>query len=267
VHFRKLTTYLFISFGLHALLIWFAIHKKPEQSKPKQKVVQVSLIHLPPKELPKPKTRKTVVEAMPDANNQVPTEPANLAETNNSVKEETLAPMANEQQPSQGAPRRQEGINLFPDRAISGVASGVPDTGEGSAPSNNDNVEGVKGGSKTALNTVEFKYASFFNRVKRDIQSQWHPLPIIYREDPTGTRILFKDRWTLLYITLDDKGYILSIRVATSSGVELLDEEAMNSFRRCYQFPNPPAGLIADGQISFYFGFSVTREGRGGILW
>ncbi len=69
-----------------------------------------------------------------------------------------------------------------------------------------------------------------------------------------------------MYITLDEEGNFLDIKVTKSSGVDFLDEEAIRSVVRCIQFPNPPKGLIKDGRVEFYFGFQVIRGG-GFLLW
>lgn len=273
---RTILPYILISVVLHATLLYLGIKKAEETpKKEKREVVQVSIIHLPPKE--KPKAEKQIV-SLSRHNGQEPTEPAHLSEENNSVAEETVARQAGEPQESvagtgetggdvpQTDPKG-EGINLFPQDAISGVAresSGTGGNSSGNAGSG-DHVDGVKEGGSTALNAVEFKFASFFNRVKKDISGQWRPLPILYRLDPTG-RLLDQERRTLLYVVLDDKGNILKITLYKSSGVDFLDDEAVRSVLACQQFPNPPKGLIRDGRVEFFFGFQVYRGG-GLLQW
>ena len=46
-----------------------------------------------------------------------------------------------------------------------------------------------------------------------------------------------------LFFSLDRKGQVLAIRVATSSGSAALDEEAMALVRRAQPFPPPPPEL------------------------
>lgn len=145
-------------------------------------------------------------------------------------------------------------INIFPDL---GTLSQAP-----SAPMN-DHIEDVEEGEGTFLNTHAFKYAGFFNRVKRDVSSMWRPLPILRMNDPTGKKYGHLDRNTVLSVTLDSEGYIIGVAVKQSSGVEVLDNEAIAAFMRCRQFPNPPKGMVEDGRIKFDFGFHVSFKGGG----
>jgi TonB family protein len=144
-------------------------------------------------------------------------------------------------------------LKLFPDeRVISKIAS---------APFA-DAVEDVDEGEGTFLNTFAFKYAIFYNRVKRDVANRWHPMVELRRRDPTGNIYGHRNRKTVLDIILDKEGRVLSATVRSSCGVDFLDKEAINSFRRVRQFPNPPSGLIKDGRVRFNFGFEVSFNRR-----
>lgn len=130
----------------------------------------------------------------------------------------------------------------------------------------NDYVEGVPEGDGTFLNTKEFKYATFFYRVKDSVASRWEDMALreYRRRDPTGNIYGTRDRATLLHIQLDRAGRIEDIRVEQSSGVDFLDSVAVQAFRMAEPFPNPPAGIAdADGNIRFNFQFVVTMRGRG----
>ena len=171
---KTILPYLLLSLVFHATLLYFGI-KRAQEDKPKEKkqVVQVSFIHLSPN--PKPKKEKQII-SLPRANKEIPKEDAHLSEENNSVAEETIARSANSTGEKDGNVSQPnpsgEGVNLFPQGAISDVARDLSGTGGNS--NNGDYIEGVKGGSETALNTVEFKFASFFNRVKKDISIELH---------------------------------------------------------------------------------------------
>ncbi|MBU8900073.1 energy transducer TonB [Corallococcus sp. H22C18031201] len=130
----------------------------------------------------------------------------------------------------------------------------------GAAP--NDNLRDVDEGDATMLNTREWKYASFFNRVKQSVGMHWNPNQQMQMRDPTGSTYSGKDRYTLLSITLDEKGQVKDIQVDKSSGLDFLDMEAVSSFKRAQPFPNPPSGLLGqDATVRFQFGFFLEMGG------
>jgi TonB family protein len=130
----------------------------------------------------------------------------------------------------------------------------------GAAP--NDHLQDVEEGDGTYLNTREWKYASFFNRVKQSVGMHWDPNAKIRVRDPTGRIYSGKDRVTLVKVTLDEKGMVEDIRVEKSSGLDFLDMEAVASFQRAQPFPNPPAGLLEpDSRVRFSFGFYIEMGG------
>jgi TonB family protein len=131
----------------------------------------------------------------------------------------------------------------------------------GAAP--NDHLKDVEEGEGTFLNTKEWKYATFFNRVKQAVGRNWDPSEPLRQRDPTGEIYGGRDRYTILNITLGRDGLVKDIKVQRSCGVDFLDEAAVVSFRRAQPFPNPPPGLMgADGTVTFPFGFYLETGGR-----
>ncbi len=131
----------------------------------------------------------------------------------------------------------------------------------GAAP--NDHLRDVEQGEGTFLNTREWKYATFFNRVKQAVGRNWDPNEPLRQRDPTGEIYGGRDRYTILDITLGGDGLVKDIKVQRSSGVDFLDEAAIVSFRRAQPFPNPPPGLMGkDGTVTFPFGFYLETGGR-----
>ncbi|MEI7706362.1 MAG: TonB family protein [Deltaproteobacteria bacterium] len=127
-----------------------------------------------------------------------------------------------------------------------------------------DHVEGVDVGDATFLNTREWKYAGFFNRVKQNVAEVWNPMDAARVRDPTGSRYFNKDRTTILSVTLNPQGSIAEIKVARSSGLDFLDQTAIDAFEKAQPFVNPPPGLAdSRGFISFTFGFHVATGGGG----
>lgn len=125
-------------------------------------------------------------------------------------------------------------------------------------------MDDVPEGEGTFLNTREWKYSSFFNRVKQNVGMHWNPNTVVRSRDPTGEVFLYKDRYTVLSVSLDSQGLLKEVAVDRSSGVDFLDGEAMAAFRRAQPFPNPPPGLRNErGEVRFTFGFflEVNRAG------
>jgi TonB family protein len=119
-----------------------------------------------------------------------------------------------------------------------------------------DHLEGVDVGEGTFLNTREWKYASYFNRIKQAVATAWDPNSVLRLRDPTGERFAYKDRTTILAVTLNDQGSLTDVRVQRTSGVDFLDHTALDAFQKAQPFVNPPRGLAdSHGEIKFTFGF------------
>ena len=126
-----------------------------------------------------------------------------------------------------------------------------------------DHITNVPEGDGTFLNTKEFKYATFFYRVRDSVAGHWDDLVAqeYRRRDPTGRIYGVRDRATLLKIELSLDGRLTGVWVANSSGVEFLDAVAVQAFRLAEPFPNPPAGIADDdGSIRFTFQFTVVQS-------
>ncbi len=144
--------------------------------------------------------------------------------------------------------------NLLPSPAVLDKISGA---------AANDHLSDVEEGEGTYLNTKEWKYASFFNRVKQSVGMHWNPGAPLRVRDPTGNIYGGRDRYTVLNVTLTDHGQVKEIFVEKSSGLDFLDLEAIKSFERAQPFPNPPPGLVtADANVRFSFGFFLEMSGN-----
>ena len=128
-----------------------------------------------------------------------------------------------------------------------------------------DHVEDVDEGEENQFNARRWVYATFFNRMKRQVAQNWDPAGVWRQEDPEGKHHGFKSRVTQLRVSLDGKGGVKKILIVTPSGVDALDEEAIRAFKSAQPFPNPPAALVdGDGLITFEFGFyfEINNEKR-----
>ena len=126
-----------------------------------------------------------------------------------------------------------------------------------------DYLKNLDDGDATALNAKKFKFASFFNRVKRQVQPEWNPSTVYVRHDPSGNVYGVKDRVTVLRVHLAPDGKLIGSNVVTSSGVDFLDDEAVAAFTRSQPYGNPPKELVeTDGQIHFTFAFIFELSGK-----
>jgi TonB family protein len=126
-----------------------------------------------------------------------------------------------------------------------------------------DDLDDAETGDFTALNTRKWKYAGFFNRMKRQVAQSWHPDVVYGRHDPTGKVYGAKDRVTVLQVSLTPTGSLAKVYVVKASGVEFLDDEAERAFREAQPFPNPPSALVdaRSNLITFSFGFNFQIGG------
>lgn len=119
-----------------------------------------------------------------------------------------------------------------------------------------DKLDNVDDGDGTFLNTREWKYATYFNRIKQAVSSTWNPQRALDQRDPDRSLFGSRDRYTLLTVTLDNTGSLKDVVVKKTSGVEFLDKTTIEAFKRAQPFANPPPGIVEpNGEIRFTFGF------------
>lgn len=182
------------------------------------------------------------------------------------------------------APAEQGGELAQPGRLASPPPGGAPSAGAPPAPSSpsnpalapspqqlaraigsgtQDHLKDIDDGEQTALNAKKWKFASFFNRVKQQVREHWRPAEQYRRRDPTGAIYGQKDRYTLLRVQLTPEGKLANVALEMPSGIEFLDDEAIEAFKLAQPFPNPPKQLVEEGSgtISFRFGFFFELAG------
>ena len=124
-----------------------------------------------------------------------------------------------------------------------------------------DYLKDVDDGEDTALNSKRWKFASFFNRVKKQVADHWHPEEAYRKSDPNGSIYGSKNRLTILRVQLKPDGTLANVALESPSGVEFLDDEAIEAFKQAQPFPNPPLQLVEQGTINFRFGFLFELSG------
>lgn len=125
----------------------------------------------------------------------------------------------------------------------------------------NDYLEDLPLGDFTQLNTQEYEFYGFYHRIREKLEQFWgrniqEQADKIYKQ---GRSIASENNLiTGLIIHLDSNGEIVEIVVKSTSGLEELDEAAINSFNQAGPFPNPPAGMLQNGKATIEWGFVVN---------
>ncbi len=121
------------------------------------------------------------------------------------------------------------------------------------ASTTNDNLENVESDLMTRLNTKEYRYFGYYNRIKTQLNHWWVP-----KVQQKFTKMLRQGRTiasednkvTKLVITLNDAGRLVKVQVMGESGIKDLDDAAIEAFRSAAPFPNPPKGMVdKDGLV------------------
>lgn len=136
----------------------------------------------------------------------------------------------------------------------------------GAEATSTDKLEGVQQTLKTALNTKEYKYYGYYQRIKTQLNQWWQPevkqrvsrLMTQGRTVAAASDGKTRNRVTKLIIVLNDVGTLVTVQVIGESGIRDLDETAIEAFRQAAPFPNPPRGMIEnDGHIRIRWDFVV----------
>jgi len=164
--------------------------------------------------------------------------------------------------PGQAGPQGQpgaEGAERRLDLRPSAAMYEPPQQAVGSGGSR-DYLPGVEEGENTFLNTREWKYAGFLNRIFDEVGQHWHPevSKAIEARDPTLQRFLYRDRRTELAVKLDGQGHLIDIHVVRESGATFLDEAVKKAWREAQPFANVPRGVLNErGELDIRVGYIV----------
>jgi len=168
-----------------------------------------------------------------------------------------------------------DGGNTSAASATQAAAETLPEPGFGSQPKigkaleqgeksilqkGNANMLGpdVAVSADTILNTDEYVYSSFFNRMRDAIAGYWQPRVLEIIESRHNSKMGPGIYRTDLRIFISRDGQVLDVSMKNSSGVKELDTAATSSVFLAHQFQNPPAELFAkDPRADIEFGFYV----------
>ncbi len=122
-----------------------------------------------------------------------------------------------------------------------------------------DYIKDVNIGIQTLLSAREFVYYSYYQRIKEQLRQHWEPtvrekVKIMVRK---GRALASSnDRMTQVMIILNSNGDLERVDVLGQSGVQDLDDAAVEAFRKSAPFPHPPKGIVeSDGRIRIRWDF------------
>lgn len=131
-----------------------------------------------------------------------------------------------------------------------------------------DFIIGAEIGPMTILNTQEFKYSSYYERIKEIVVENWRPLIRkaikLVKSDENKYGVLdIGFKITKLEIYLNSKGEITGIKVVQSSGFDSFDQAAQKAFRKSAPFAFPPTELVKNNRFLIRWDFCVSVEAAG----
>lgn len=133
----------------------------------------------------------------------------------------------------------------------------------GPTAATDDRLADVAKGDNTVLSTREFKFYSYYHRIKETLRQYWKPnverkLAMLWSR---GTQMRDAELVTQVIVMLDKSGAVARITRMGSSGLQDLDDAAMEAFKQAAPFPNPPAGMIdPDGYVRIRWDFILRTE-------
>lgn len=141
-------------------------------------------------------------------------------------------------------------------------ASTLAKAGNGESATD-DFLEDVAIGTQTLLNAQEFKYYSFYARVREKLSERWQirlrqEINHIQAQNLSLTNSTHK---TSVRVFLKPDGYLKKIQILGSSGLEGLDKAATDAFKLAAPFPNPPKDMLdEEGMLSIRWEFVIVSD-------
>lgn len=153
-------------------------------------------------------------------------------------------------------------------RSPSSESANTSKKGEGYSATD-DYLPHIAIGANTLLNTREYKYASFYERIREKLNHQWKRLvrsemDQLYLQ---GVHNIEGERITKLRIHLSENGKVVKIEKYGSAGYRELDRAAVQAFEVAGPFANPPQDLLEGPQnlVSIDWHFVIVGGSSTGI--
>jgi TonB family protein len=126
-----------------------------------------------------------------------------------------------------------------------------------------DYVTGMKDSERTLLNTKEYVFYGYFERIRSRLDLAWgstlkDQLTRFYRK---GRRLASEIEYTTkTLVTLNSIGEVVRVQVLAESGARDLDDAAVHAFNKAGPFPNPPRGIVdSDGKVKIRWDFVLRN--------
>lgn len=224
-----------------------------------RKEIPVEVVNLSPKEYEK--IRKQIVQTQLVKPSEKAAEDAFLGKQTQVVDRQTraknvdrfkqarparLADVGQKSNQTKAAPKKLSDLGVHMNFKPLGNIDPNKRNEPGQESASNDHVN-LDEGAQALLNTKEFKYYTFYQRIRQQLEQFWEPgLRERMKKMFAKGRALAadKDHSTKLVVVLNDRGVITRILVENTSGVGDLDQAAIDAFNRAGPFPNPPQGLL-----------------------
>ncbi len=91
------------------------------------------------------------------------------------------------------------------------------------------------------------------------VHRRWQPNIIINLMDPDATPETYSGRVTVVSVRINRHGEVLDVRVRKSSGIDFIDDEAINTLHAASPLPEPPKHLLIGGEVKFDIRFVLGR--------
>lgn len=115
-----------------------------------------------------------------------------------------------------------------------------------------DYIDGVKQSDRTALNTREYAFFGYHQRIRQRLEQEWTKMlrETLVRFYRGGRQLASETEYvTKVLVVLNASGEITKVKIVSMSGTQELDDVAVEAFNRAGPFPNPPHALIKNGEI------------------
>lgn len=263
---------LIISFLIHMGVIGVFHFQNSSELKDTNKNVEIEYITTSPK-------TEQIVEQDKRLNKKVPTKDSLLGKFDQSVDEQMRANKSGETKDTAGGgqflPKQTVKLKPKGNKKTSWEELSLTDLKPkfewapeeqknqaafvGQEAQSNDFIDKIKRGNQNLLSTREFKYYTYFSRIRKQLQEYWEPSlrSRLHKLLRSGRHIAsLGPKTTKILITLNNEGNLIGVQVLEDSGVRVLDEAAIDAFREAAPFPNPPNGIIEkDGTVKIRWDF------------
>jgi TonB family protein len=100
------------------------------------------------------------------------------------------------------------------------------------------------GERKAALNAKRWPYATFFSGMKKKVAEHWKPADEYQRHDPDPSVYGGKILVTELEVAVRADGSLDRVSVRRSSGLEFLDDTAVQALEKAQPLGEPPCQIL-----------------------